>query len=501
MDNETARFGAPASRRDDWALVGRHGLWLGLVLLAALGVYEIQKRSFWLDESYTWTIIAQPTWSGFVDALDLTASNMFGYLTLLRLWSAGGESEVWLRLPSLAFALGTVIMVHRTARRIGGSSLAGVAALTAGSSVPLLYYGLEARSYAMLAFFSALSWDLLIAACRDDRRRQWLMLGVATLLAASAHVIALLAIPSIGLATLLRFKVRDAVVRMLPVGAAGGVAAIGVLLSSERDTAGFPPPLSPSVIVRSARFLLGDHGVLTRDGSGFALILLVAALIVIGAVGLARSRAPRSDDRWIIWIWLVGPPVTITVVSLVSPVLWHRMLIGSLPAVFIVVAMAIVQMQRRRLGAVVLIALVALGAVRSLAIADDDQDQFDDLAAALLERAEPGDVLIFDQPYERAGLDYYLRDQPEAFLTSPPLGPVLEYGELITHQAFLDELPPDATIWVVDRADGAPVWAGDEYGDDDFSFANFDSLVQASIHGEPFDVDRFRIRPYRLDER
>ncbi len=511
--NLTASADHPAPTSAVSRLIHRWGLLIGLAVMAAVGVFGLGRRSFWMDEGYTWTIIAQPSWSKFIEALDLTASNMSGYMTLLRVWSAGGDSETWLRIPSLAFALGTVFVVHRAARAALGSRIAGIAALLAGTSVPLTFYGLEARSYSMLAFFSALSWWALIRALHDDRRWQWVLVGLATLGAISAQVIALLALPSLGLAVLLHHRLDRAIVRMLPTGVAGIAGLAGIAVSSERDTGGFPPPLSPSVIARAIRFLAGDHGTLTRDGVGFVIMLGFGVLFVISAVELLRRRPAHTDPRWTVWLWFVGPPITITVVSIVSPLLWHRMVIGSLPAAFIIAAMAIDSLPVRRLAPIAVVALACLGTARSIIIADDDLGEYDRLSEELLLRSAPGDTLIFAQPWERSALDYYLRDDRDRFDASPEIGPVLIYGELSTHEDFLASIEPGSTVWVVDAIDAAAVWRGETIIDADFDFeeakvalskraesidAGTTSAGASVIEADSFDVGRFRVVKFEM---
>ncbi|MEZ5228721.1 MAG: glycosyltransferase family 39 protein [Acidimicrobiales bacterium] len=484
---------------DGWPLIGRYGPVLGPLMLAAIGLVDLGRKGVWLDEAYTWSIVDQPTFSRFIDALDLTVSNMFGYMAIVRLVASVGDGAVALRLPSLMFAVLTVVAVWAIARRVATPNAAGAAALLAGASVPLTFYGLEARSYAMLACLSALSWLVLLRALDDDRPRHWVLLGLVTFGALSAHVIALLALPSIGVVVLMRHRIDRALLRLLPTGAAAAVCLALIALSTPRDAAGFPPPLSLEVIVRSARLLAGDHGVFTRDGSGFVLMLLFLTLFALAAIRQLQERPDRNDRSWIIWIWFLGPPLTTLVVSVVEPLLWHRMLIGSLPAAFVIVGTYLADTRRRTVALATLFLIVILGFVRTERIADDDLWEFEALAGELRERSQPGDVLSFTQPWERVGLDYYFRDEPDRFVAAPPMGPVLDYGEITQNAELLTERVTGDRIWLIDGADGAPVWKGDLPSDDEFVFDEAVDLLPASATLiDRFELGRFSVRLYEV---
>ncbi len=483
-----------------WRLVDRYGLPVGLLLLLITAAFGLTRRGIWLDEAYTWSIVAQPDTASFIDALDLTVSNMFGYMLIMRVVTVFGDSATVLRLPSVIFALATIGMVWLIARRVATVRAAGIAALLAGASVPLTFYGFEARSYAMLACLSAVSWFLLLRALESDRPRDWLWLGIATLLTISAHVIALVALPSIGVAVLLKHRIDRAILRLIPVGLAAATGLGLIAISARRDAAGFPPPLSLDVIVRSARLLAGDHGVLTRDGSGFVLILAFLSIFALALVQQWLQRSERSAESWMIWIWLLGPPLTTTIVSVVEPLLWHRMLIGSLPATFVVVGTFLADFSRRAVAMATLVALVGLGIVRTERIATDDLWEFEALSSELRARSEPGDVLTFTQPWERAGLDYYFRDEADRFVAVPPIGPVLDYGELSNNAELLTERVAGDRIWLIDGADGAPVWKGDLPASDEFVFDEAVDLLPASARlADRFDLGRFSARLYVIE--
>lgn len=90
-----------------------------------------------------------------------------------------GDPTEWMRVPSLisgtaCVPLGYVLGTRTVGRKAG---VVGAAFLTLAPFG--IYYGHNARAYAGLAFFSALSTLCLLTAVETNRRRWWVMYGVA----------------------------------------------------------------------------------------------------------------------------------------------------------------------------------------------------------------------------------------------------------------------------------------------------------------------------------
>ncbi len=477
---------------------------LALVVSLAIMVIAISatinSRSFWLDEAYSWGIVAQPSWNGFLLGLESASGNMFGYLSLLRVWSILGDSEMVLRLPSAGFALGTVIVGYGLAKRIFGPDVAGVTALLLASSVPLTFYATEARSYAMLAFFGALCWLVTDIAVRGDRTTSWLLLGVVALGAVSAHMVALMLLPTIGVIVKLRFSWSAAILRCVPVGLAGA-SALGVIAFSPAREASFPPPVSPMVIARSARLLLGDHGTFTRDNSGFAVMAITLALLLVATAFFVRERTWSNHRQVAVWLAALLPPVTTVAVSIVAtPLLWHRMLLGSLVPVVILAAHALVRIPARRVAMVIGGLLIGLSLMRTAAISTISLWEFRELHDYLEETTAPGTSLIFIETWERAGIDYYFRDEPDRLVMNPALGPNWVFGDMADNATVIDGLEPGDHLVVIDAALEGQVWSDDERAMAVFDFAVFEALRPSGL--EPTDeaiVGRFLVRSFQLN--
>lgn len=82
--------------------------------------------------------------------LSLCDPHPAGYYLLLRLWLWGGESEVWLRLPSLLAGIAAALLLYFFARDLGGRAWAWLAALLLALHPLQVWYAAEVRMY-MLA--------------------------------------------------------------------------------------------------------------------------------------------------------------------------------------------------------------------------------------------------------------------------------------------------------------------------------------------------------------
>ncbi len=131
-----------------------------LALAAALRLFQIGAQSLWYDEGNSARIAER--------SLALIIAGAAGdihpplYYMLLKVWRAiFGESEAALRSLSAAFGVGAVAFAYAAGRDLFGRPTGLIAAALLAVAPFAVYYGQEARMYAMLAFCAAAStWAL-----------------------------------------------------------------------------------------------------------------------------------------------------------------------------------------------------------------------------------------------------------------------------------------------------------------------------------------------------
>ncbi|MFA5147304.1 MAG: glycosyltransferase family 39 protein [Candidatus Omnitrophota bacterium] len=157
----------------------------GLCSIVALGfllrVYHLGNSSLWWDELMTVSRIDYP--------LVQVVRNLFIspfpplYYILMNLWvKAFGNSEFFLRLPSLMFSVGSVIAVFYLARELFDEDAGFFSALFLSVSPYSIWFAQTAKMYSMSWFFAILSFLFFHRFTRDKRRVSLLLYVIFTTL-------------------------------------------------------------------------------------------------------------------------------------------------------------------------------------------------------------------------------------------------------------------------------------------------------------------------------
>ncbi|MBL9122543.1 MAG: hypothetical protein JNG90_02845, partial [Planctomycetaceae bacterium] len=164
-----AAIPAPSSRLAPWQW------WL---LAAAVPIYLLASRltlDLWADEVYTlYDFAAQPIARIISDYS--APNNHILYSLVLHPLALVTQREIWLRLPSLGFALGTLLLVFRLALRTSGVTSAIGATLALGLNVMFLTHALQVRGYGLSMLLLAGLLELAIPGAPGSTRRHRLVL-------------------------------------------------------------------------------------------------------------------------------------------------------------------------------------------------------------------------------------------------------------------------------------------------------------------------------------
>jgi 4-amino-4-deoxy-L-arabinose transferase-like glycosyltransferase len=185
--------------------------YLPLILVALaylLRTFSLDWQSLWVDESQAFYFVDRP----FMEtARMLITPDNNGPLYYLLLWvwrRLAGPSDFALRyLSDLCSAL-TVAVVWRLARGWFGRRVAGWTGLLLAISPFAVWFGQEAKMYALHMLLAGLATLLLARALRRDRWPLWLAYGVSVNLVGYSHFYGGFTIAAHGLLTLLSSLVR-----------------------------------------------------------------------------------------------------------------------------------------------------------------------------------------------------------------------------------------------------------------------------------------------------
>lgn len=338
---------------------------LGLIATVVTGAFS-WVPSLWYDEGATVTATTRD-----VDALGVLVSRVDVvhalYYWLMHQWfDLVGYSAVALRVPSIlaagiAVAL-TVLLVERLATR----RLAVIAAVVLIAIPRFSWAGGEGRSYALglaLATLSTLLLVLSIEPARSETRRRvlWTAFAVVTGLSIVLYLylVFLLAAQAVAVVALVASRRlaprRAAPFALVTAAVLLATAPLLVVAESQKGQVGWIHPLDATT----------PHAMLVTQffpkAAPFALIGGLAA--VVGIALLLRAHRARPVLVAMTLATLVVPTLTLLVATVViTPLYSPRYLTFSLPALAILIAVAIDALPRRALRIVALLAVLAIAA-------------------------------------------------------------------------------------------------------------------------------------------
>jgi 4-amino-4-deoxy-L-arabinose transferase-like glycosyltransferase len=321
--------------------------------LIALGLclYDLNSRSLWLDEAASISIASQHG-AAFGAALAHDGGNMLGFYGLLHvLISAFGHGSLVARLPSALAAGATIALTSALALRLFNRRVAVIGGLLGAVSLPLVYWGQDARGYMLMIAFLCASFLLLVLALQRPRPGWGLWAGyvAVTTIAVYMGLEAVLALPA--QLVVLAWH-RDRLRWVLSGLAAAGVLCIplAVLAVSRGSSQIFWIPSPNAFTTRQVLLTLSSAGLEPQfySSSGDTLLRLTEVLVVVGVCGvlwqlwMTRARA-LAWRPLLIAGWLFGPPILSWTISELGHSMFEaRYLLMSLPAVSLLLAWLIV---------------------------------------------------------------------------------------------------------------------------------------------------------------
>jgi 4-amino-4-deoxy-L-arabinose transferase-like glycosyltransferase len=286
---------------------------VALFLLTGLGLLV---RLWWAgavfvnpDEALHYLLSLQPDLQTTYQAT-LTTAHPPLYIVLLHYWGYLGNSELFLRLPSVLAGTGVCWMLYWWLKRITNQSTAVLGLTLSLFSPALILVSTELRQYALLLFFCASALYWLDRSLAENSRAMMFAFGLFLWLALLTHYSACLFALTIGIYALLR--IRSSQVRAkTPASVAGlwlGTQVVALAITaalfkthvSKLRSRGMPAAIADSYLKGSifhrgedhvASFIFKTtirlfHYLFSQEAVGIAGLLLFGVAIY----GLVRAR-------------------------------------------------------------------------------------------------------------------------------------------------------------------------------------------------------------------
>jgi hypothetical protein len=415
-------------QRRPWLIVG------GLIL-AGLVVRLVLMRSIWVDEAIS-IHQAHMSLSGMLD--NLRATDRHPPLHYLILWltvRVFGDGELAVRGPSILASTALIPVLFVTGRELFDRRTGLVAAGFATIAPLIVWYGQEARMYALFMLLGAIALWAQAKVLRDGRRRYWAVYGAATIAMLYTHYFALIpiAIQQLVFAVAAWKRAHSGrPVRSLLIGcwltwlallvAAAPLApfAVDQFSHSQAEGMGFggtPSAAAPLSIPGSSASLYAILSNFVWAIWGYhpnSTMLRIAALWpLLMLLSLALMGQRRSAATRVVLALALGPIVILLFVGLVKRDLFEvRYFIAAVPMLMLLLARAVAGGPRRRMPAIV--ATAALGVTLLIGLADQQLNpknprDFDFRGALeqIRDRAHRGDTVLYAPDYLRDVVGYY----------------------------------------------------------------------------------------------
>jgi hypothetical protein len=276
----------------------------GLTLLALAVRWPYFHQSLFGDELFLYLDVHGRSLGQVLSAVhDTEKTPPLGFL-LAWLFARGGDATVLVRLPSLVASVATVPLLYLLGRRALGRGAGLVAAAWFALSPFAIFYGSEARAYALVAALVVLSTLALLSALEERRVRWWALYALAAAAALYTHYIAALVLLPQGAWAL--WTHRDSAREQL-LAAGAVLLALAPWLPSflvqarhsggeARRLALLAPLTLSSFFKTSALAVVGHPFAPLRDVPGRAP--LVAIVAVLAGLALAVAYQSWRDVGW-----------------------------------------------------------------------------------------------------------------------------------------------------------------------------------------------------------
>ncbi|MBN1922667.1 MAG: glycosyltransferase family 39 protein [Anaerolineae bacterium] len=395
---------------------------LVLVGLAfTLRVVFLDRQSLWRDEIDALNFAIAP-WNELTGNFLRPGWNGPLYFLLLRVWvAAAGRTAFALRFFSLVWGVLEVPLIYVLGKRHFSPRVARWAALLATFSPYLIWYAAEVKMYTWVPLLVLLVLYALDRACVTPKWHWWAVVVLGTSLAVYSHILAALSIPVLVVWWLFR-PVRHS---RAWIGAVAALAFLTLpylpllawqlpMALRDRGVTGFP----------SLTFLQMAGTLLVGWSTGVPGIGRIVGLWTGAGLAAWGAFAQLWHGRWravgMLVAWLCVPLVIIWWLSLRGPLFTDRYLIWLAPAYYLLIGTGLAAISRRWLSRTFLVVLLLLAVANIYAQAFNPyKPQFREAAAQLRLRRLPDELLIFQIPYNRIMMAYYLPAPLESVVEAP----------------------------------------------------------------------------------
>jgi mannosyltransferase len=401
----------------------------GIIALGAvLRFATLDLQSYRYDEAVTVGRVLHANFFDTFAAIPRSESTPPLYYILAWAWSKPfGTGEAWMRSLSALAGTASILVVYLGARALPVPRRAAlIAAAIVAVSPVLIWFSQDARAYALVFLFSALSFLFFARARRSGAGRDLAWWGACSALALATHYFAGFLIAPEAVLLVLGRNRRGAALATLAVVAMAVLLTPIALEQSEHNHAGWigSQPIGGRLERGGAKLIGNDngdeHG--ARQGDGVPLVVPVALALL--AAALLIGRGDPDERRGAGTAALVGGAavaLALLAAALGKDYFDGRNLLPAFVPLLIVIGAGFGVRRAGRAGLAAAAAFCLCSLFFTLQIDRLPRLQREDLrnAAAVVGPLRPGKVVVTDRYTASQPLRYYLG--AEFATATPPL--------------------------------------------------------------------------------
>jgi hypothetical protein len=447
-------------QRRPWLIVA------GLVVIGLI-LRLVLMRSIWVDEAIS-IHQAHMSLGGMLD--NLRATDRHPPLHYVVLWFTVrlfGDGELAVRAPSILASAALIPVMFATGRELFDRRTGLVAAGLATLAPLIIWYGQEARMYALFMLLGTLALWAQVKVLREGRPRHWVIYGGVTIALLYTHYFALIPIAIQQVVFAVAAWKRASAghpVRGLLIGtwitwaallvAAAPLApfAYDQFTQSQEAGMGFGGAPSAGAAAGQSGSSVSLYAVLSNfvwsiwgyhANSTMLRIAALWPLLMLLSVALLGQR--RSASTRVVLALAIGPVVALLLIGLVKRDLFEvRYFVAAVPMMLLLLARAVAGGTRRRMPALVATGALTLSLVIGLAdqqLNPNNPRDFDFKGALGVVRSEarPGDTVLYAPDYLRDVVEYYAPGIHAEPLSDAQGDPMPREGRVFVLASFLDD--------------------------------------------------------------
>jgi 4-amino-4-deoxy-L-arabinose transferase-like glycosyltransferase len=403
----------------DWARDHSRAFWIvvGLtVLAAALRFATLGVQSYHHDEVVTASRVLRAGFGHAMHAVWSSESTPPVYYAIAWVWTQlVGTGEFGLRTVSALAGVLTVPVAYLIGTELRGRRAGLWAAALVAVNPMMLWYSQEARAYALVALFGALSALYWLRAEKSGERRDYIWWGVWSGLAIATHYFVAFPILAEAVMLLRRRGLRESLAGMAVLaGCAIAVAPVAIhqMALGHADWIG-NFSLGHRLAETAATFVTGETGDIIARPERPWLAFVPLALSLAALALLLRRRAGRERrgaGRPLLLVAAgIGIPVALALGAASKDFVLARNLIPALVPLLAAIGIAIASPASRRLGTAIGALLVAYSLGFSVLASADEQFQRPDWSTVAEHIGDPhGPRATVTWTLGEAPLRYYL---------------------------------------------------------------------------------------------